>query len=68
MNMKRLFSFGFLSEQVVAVFGEARLLKRLDGRLVLVGGTSADHFAAREWCSWFEHELVFSCGPVKVPA
>ena len=65
MNIKRLFSFGLVSEQIVAVFGHAQLVKRANGRHELIGGTAADHIAAREWCSFFCHELVFTSGPLE---
>jgi hypothetical protein len=48
--------------EILAVFGAARLVKRLNGRLELVGGTAADQTAAREWTSLFLHEAVFSHG------
>jgi len=46
--------------EIIAVFGMARLVKKTDGRHELIGGTRDDHAAAREWCSLFDHELVFS--------
>jgi len=63
MSIKRFLSFGLFHEETVAVFGRARLIRRIDGRHELIGGSWADHFAAREWCSLFQHELVFSCTP-----
>jgi len=63
MSIKRFLSFGLLHEETVAVFGRARLIRRTDGRHELIGGSRADHFAAREWCSLFQHELVFSGTP-----
>ena len=68
MNMKNLmnidartnftnFNFG---PQLVATFGTARLVRHLDGRYELLGGTPADLTDAREWCSLFAPEVVFS--------
>lgn len=37
----------------MAAFGEARLVKYLDGRLELMGGTEADRQAALEWLARF---------------
>jgi hypothetical protein len=54
--------------QIIAVFGVARLVKNLDGRHELVGGTADDRAAAREWCSMFAHEIVFSGKPRHNPA
>ena len=38
--------------------GEAKLVKHLDGKLELKGGTKADRGEAREWISLFWHEAV----------
>jgi hypothetical protein len=45
----------------IARFGPARLIKHFDGPYELIGGTPADQAAAREWCSLFAPEVVFSC-------
>jgi hypothetical protein len=44
--------------EVVAGFGEARLIKYLDGKLELKGGSEGDRIEAREWISLFWHEAV----------
>lgn len=44
--------------EVLAYFGKARLVKKLDGKLELIGGTDEDRTAAREWISMFMHEAV----------
>jgi hypothetical protein len=44
--------------EVVAAWGEARLIKYLDGKVVLKGGTKEDRLAAHEWISLFWHEAV----------
>ena len=44
-------------------FGQARLVKKLDGKLELVGGTREDRTAAREWISLFFHEAVVTEAP-----
>ncbi len=46
--------------RLIAAFGTARLVKKFDGRHELIGGTADDHVAAREWCSLFAHEVVFT--------
>jgi len=38
--------------------GEARLIKYLDGRTELRGGSNQDRAEAREWISLFWHEAV----------
>jgi len=49
-----------VGQQIIAAFGTARLVKNSDGRHELIGGTANDHAAAREWCSLFAHEVVFT--------
>jgi hypothetical protein len=49
--------------QVVHQFGDAKLIRQPNGQHELVGGTADDHAAAREWCSLFHHELVFTSTP-----
>jgi hypothetical protein len=49
--------------EVVAYFGQARLIKFLDGKLELRGGSAHDHAEAREWMSLFWHEAVVRCVP-----
>jgi len=44
--------------EVVASWGEAKLVKHLDGKLELRGGSKEDRGEAREWISMFWHEAV----------
>jgi hypothetical protein len=44
--------------EVVARFGEAKLIRFLDGKTELRGGSKEDRIAAREWMSMFWHETV----------
>jgi hypothetical protein len=44
--------------EVVANFGDARLVRRADGSYDIVGGTEHDHLAAQEWVGLFLHEAV----------
>jgi hypothetical protein len=44
--------------EVIASWGEAKLVKYLDGKLELKGGSKEDHADAREWLSLFWHEAV----------
>jgi hypothetical protein len=44
--------------EIVAAFGNARLVKRLDYRFELLGGSERDRAEAREWISLFLHEAV----------
>ena len=44
--------------ELVAGFGQARLVKTLDSKYELRGGSQEDRFAAREWISMFFHEAV----------
>ena len=52
----------------IARFGHARLVKHFDGPYELIGGTAEQHAAAREWCSLFAPEVVFSGSPNSAPA
>jgi hypothetical protein len=45
-------------EELIASFGEARLVRDLDGKFELRGGTAEDRTAAKEWISLFMHEAV----------
>lgn len=44
--------------ELVAGFGDARLVKTLDCKYELCGGSHEDRQAAREWISMFLHEAV----------
>lgn len=44
--------------EVSASFGQARLVKYLDGKYELRGGSKRDRLAAKEWISIFCHEVV----------
>ena len=48
--------------EVVAAWGEARLIKNLDGKTELKGGSKEDRLAAHEWISLFWHEAVVGGG------
>ncbi len=58
MKLRNLFA-GFGSEgELVAFFGQAKLVRRLDSRFELRGGSKEDRITAREWISLFLHEAV----------
>ena len=44
--------------EVVAAWGQAQLIKYLDGKLELKGGSKEIRLAAHEWISLFWHEAV----------
>jgi hypothetical protein len=48
--------------EVVATWGEAQLIRYLDGRTELRGGSKEDRLAAQEWISLFWHEAVAGNG------
>ena len=57
--MKMKFFPPFRDEgEVVAAWGEARLIGYLDGKSELRGGSEQDRAAAQEWMSMFWHEAV----------
>jgi len=49
---------GRAGSELIASFGQAKLIKQLDGRFELRGGSAEDHTAADEWISLFMHEAV----------
>jgi len=49
------------SEEVLAIFGEARLV-RVNGRVYLRGGSMAERTEALEWLSLFEPQTVACVG------
>jgi hypothetical protein len=51
-----------LEGELIARFGEAALIRRLDGGWKLRGGSQADRCEAREWISLFLHEAVVEAG------
>lgn len=44
--------------EVVASFGHAQLVRFLDGKCVLRGGSEDDRTAARKWISLFWHDVA----------
>jgi hypothetical protein len=44
--------------EVIASWGEAQLIRYLDGKTELRGGSKEDRQAAHEWISLFWHEAV----------
>ena len=61
MKFNRLAWFARDEGETIAVFGDARLVKKLCGKLELRGGSPDDRRAAREWCSMFLHEAALAC-------
>ena len=60
MKLKNSTWLGLAPAETIARFGPARLVRKLDGRHELIGGTPAEHSAACEWCSLFAPEVVFA--------
>jgi hypothetical protein len=48
--------------EVIATFGQAKLVKTLDFKYELRGGSHDDRLAAREWISLFFHVAVREVG------
>ena len=44
--------------EVIASFGNAKLINLLNGKLELRGGSDEDRAEAREWMSLFMHSVV----------
>jgi hypothetical protein len=51
------------NERVIASFGQARIVKTIDGRMELRSGSMGDRVAAKEWISLFCHEAL----PIAMP-
>jgi hypothetical protein len=49
--------------RTVATFGDAQLVRNINGRYELRGGSATDHTEAMEWISIFLHEAVVSSPP-----
>jgi hypothetical protein len=58
MRISNLFPLFKDEGEVIASWGQAKLIKRLDGQLELKGGSKEDRGEAREWLSLFWHEAV----------
>jgi hypothetical protein len=67
MKLKNSFWLGEIEGETIAIFGSARLVKELNGKIELIGGTADDHADAREWCSLFAPEVVFARQPARNP-
>ena len=52
--------------EVVASWGEAQLIRYLNGKSELRGGSEQDRAEAREWMSMFWHEAVVGEGAGRV--
>ena len=56
MKLKRVLESLRSEEEVIAAFGEAKLVRTLDGKSELRGGTDEDRQKAKEWISLFWHQ------------
>ena len=57
--MRMNFFARFMDEgEVVARWGQAKLIKYLNGKVELRGGSQQERAEAREWVSLFWHEAV----------
>lgn len=66
MKIEKSSWFQHMTAETFAYFGTARLVRHLAGRFELIGGTPADHAAAREWCCLFAPNVVFPSAMVPV--
>jgi hypothetical protein len=59
MNFKSYFpEFGNNQAEVIAFFGQAKLVKTIDFKYELRGGSHDDRISAREWISLFFHDAI----------
>lgn len=65
MKLKLLDYLGVNEPTLIASFGQAQIVRHLDGRCELRDGTPDDHTAAREWASMFMHGAIPSPGSIR---
>ena len=53
MRLKHLWLQQETEHQVLAIFGDARLVRKLDGRMELRGGSDRDREEAQQWIERF---------------
>jgi hypothetical protein len=56
--IKHLLELARNEAETIAVFGDAKLVKTLNRKYELRGGSRQDRIAAREWISLFFHDAV----------
>ena len=68
MRRKNYFFTDRAQDEVIAVFGGAQLVKHLDGRLELRGGSPAAQQAAKEWIAQFMQDRAVTLPPAPFPS
>ena len=58
MRIRNILSLFKDEAELIASFGEADLVRYLDGRYELRGGSRDDRLTAKEWISMFCHNVV----------
>jgi hypothetical protein len=58
MKMKRMLELLRPQEELIASFGQAQLVRTLDGKTEFRGGTAEDRQKAKEWISMFWQESM----------
>ncbi len=58
MNVRNYFPLFKDEGEVIALFGQAKLVKFLNGKYEVRGGSKEDRLAAHEWISLFCHDVV----------
>ena len=58
MKLSKLLPYLKDEGEIIAFFGEAKLVKHLNGKYELRGGSKDDRLAAKEWISMFCHHVV----------
>jgi hypothetical protein len=58
MKLKDYYPSFMHEGEIVAYFGNAKLVRRSDCKFELRGGSNEDRAEAREWISIFMHEAV----------
>jgi hypothetical protein len=63
MKLKPLIPVAANRGKLIARFGQAALIRQSNGRWHLQGGSREDRLTAKEYISFFMHEVVLSAAP-----
>lgn len=63
MTFRNVFPSSRPEPEVIAIFGQAKLVRTLEGIYELRGGSADDRAEAKEWISIFMHEVAFKTNP-----
>ena len=59
MKIKKSYRLRLAPDEIVGHFGKVQLVRKHDGRHVLVGATENERLKVRQWCNRWASFLVF---------